>query len=150
MKKRKKGNHGVYNLTCISQKCGRRFKVMWEGKAIGVISRAYWDGEEKGYGLGPLEKRFKLVTYPFKGCPFCGAWWCTGPLDATAYPKRKLDPVFPVPADYTLVNAPLFAAGQQQANITRSVGLGAQGQANIAGGVLGGIQAPWWETRWTW
>ena len=95
MSKRNKGNHGVYSLTCISRKCGRKFGVMWEGKAIGVISRAYWDGEEKGYGLGPLEKRFKLVTYPFTGCPWCGAWWCTGPLDAMAYPKVDQSELFP-------------------------------------------------------
>jgi hypothetical protein len=63
MSKHNKGNHGIYSLTCISQKCGRRFKVIYD------------------------TTRGRL-TYPFTGCPFCGAWWCTGPLDGEAYPKK--------------------------------------------------------------
>ena len=148
MSKRNKGNHGIYSLTCISQKCGRKFGVMWELKncvEVGVTGRklktGYWTLEEAKMGV---------LVYPFTGCPWCGTWWCTGPLDASAYPKRKLDPVFPVPVDYTLANVPLFSAGQQQASSKLSTGLRAQGQANIAGSVLGGLQVPWWETRWTW
>ena len=148
MSKRNKGTHGIYELTCISHKCSRRFKVLWELRdcvGIGITGRkrktGYWTQEEAKMGT---------LAYPFNGCPFCGAWWPTGPLDGEAYPKRKLDPVFPVPANYTLTNAPLFSAGQQQASSKLSTGLGAQGQANIARNVLGGLQVPWWETKWTW
>ena len=84
MSKRNKGNHGIYSLTCISQKCGRKFGVMWELKncvEVGVTGRklktGYWTLEEAKMGV---------LVYPFNGCPFCGAWWCTGPLDAAAYP----------------------------------------------------------------
>lgn len=64
MSKRSKGSHGIYQLTCISDKCSRRFKVIYD------IARG-------------------RLSYPFAGCPFCGAWWPTGPLEASAYPKKE-------------------------------------------------------------
>ncbi len=85
MSKRSKGSHGVYSLTCISQKCGRKFGVMWELEncvEVGVTGRklktGYWTLEEAKMGV---------LVYPFTGCPWCGVWWCTGPLDAAAYPS---------------------------------------------------------------
>ncbi len=113
MSKRNKGSHGIYSLTCISRKCGRRFGVMWEGQTTKFYN--YFTG-------GELGSSFKL-TYPFTGCPWCGAWWPTGPLDAIAYPKRKLDPVFPVPPNYLLVNQPVKAST---------------------------ISGNWWDTKWIW
>ena len=86
MGKRNKGTHGIYELTCISDKCSRRFKVLWELRdcvEIGIMGRkrktGYWTLEEAKMGV---------LAYPFNGCPFCGTWWCTGPLDAAAYPTN--------------------------------------------------------------
>jgi hypothetical protein len=76
--KRNKGTHGIYDLTCISHKCSRRFKVIYD-----IRFKAAPYGSQN-YG-GPQ------LTYPFTGCPFCGAWWPTGPLDGEAYPKRPKD-----------------------------------------------------------
>ena len=99
-RKSKQGNHGIYNLTCISRKCGRRFKVIYDIQLVGFDARALtpqekWHYEMSAQGLGPppplVAKRVRL-TYPFTSCPFCGAWWCTGPLDATAYPIRVQPP----------------------------------------------------------
>ncbi len=75
MSKRKKGNHGIYSLTCISQKCGRRFKVLYDIRRVSVEAKDYWGAVRRD-----------RLSYPFTGCPWCGAWWCTGPLDASAYP----------------------------------------------------------------
>ena len=142
MKKRKKGNHGIYELTCISDKCSRRFKVLYD---VRTVSRA-----EQIEKLPPQANTYNVwgyvqVTYPFNGCPFCGTWWCTGPLDGEAYPKRKLDPVFPVPADYMLANEPLFATGQQQASAFCGVLLGAIGMfgRGALGGGFGGTREPY-------
>lgn len=58
---------------------------MWEGQTIKFYN--YFTG-------GELGSSFKL-TYPFTGCPFCGVWWCTGPLEAGAYPKVDQSELFP-------------------------------------------------------
>ncbi|KKL91217.1 hypothetical protein LCGC14_1896890 [marine sediment metagenome] len=132
MSKHNKGSHGVYSLTCISRKCGRRFGVMWEGQTTKFYN--YFTG-------GELGSSFKL-TYPFTGCPWCGAWWCTGPLDAAAYPAPppllghrhvvrtttgsqervfKCGTWWPVgPLDARALPHP--QAGQQQANIPSGLG----------------------------
>ena len=101
---KRKSSHGIYELTCISHKCSRRFKVIY-------------DIEEKPKGAP--EPWYGKLTYPFTGCPFCGAWWCTGPLDATAYPKKKQ--ASRVVQDSSLLQAML------------------QGQANMARGALGAL-----------
>ncbi len=138
---KRKGSHGIYDLTCISHKCSRRFKVIYDTRAVGVVAKAYWDKEQKGYGLEPLVKRFKLVTYPFTGCPFCGAWWCTGPLDASAYPKKRK-------VSYVVRDSPLLQAMLKgQANMARGA-IGPLGGGLAQG--LGGVAAPWWQTKWTW
>ena len=113
MSKRNKGSHGIYSLTCISRKCGRRFGVMWEGQTTKFYN--YFTG-------GELGSSFKL-TYPFTGCPFCGAWWCTGPLDGEVYPKR---PPQPAASWEPIVASPIQTLSSQ------------------------GLAQPWWETRWTW
>jgi len=87
MSKRNKGTHGIYDLTCISDKCSRRFKVIWDVRTVGVEQRSIWSEEKKGFLVGTV--RYVSLTYPFTGCPFCGTWWCTGPLDGGAYPKRE-------------------------------------------------------------
>ncbi|KKL80961.1 hypothetical protein LCGC14_1754460 [marine sediment metagenome] len=94
MSKRSKGTHGIYELTCISHKCSRRFKVIYdiEGKPKGAPDP--WYGK---------------LTYPFTGCPFCGTWWPTGPLDGEAYPKR--------PKPTYVVKSPLWGSGMGQANV---------------------------------
>ncbi len=58
---------------------------MWEGQTTKFYN--YLTG-------GELGSSFKL-TYPFTGCPWCGAWWCTGPLDANVYPKVDQSELFP-------------------------------------------------------
>ena len=85
-RKSKQGSHGVYNLTCISHKCSRRFKVLYD---VRTVSRA--EQIEKLHPQANTSNLWGYVqfTYPFTGCPFCGAWWCTGPLDASAYPKKE-------------------------------------------------------------
>ena len=84
MSKRKhKGTHGIYQLTCISDKCSRRFKVIYDTQEVKQTIG--------GTSLHALRIVSTRLTYPFKGCPFCGAWWPTGPLDGEAYPK--VDPL---------------------------------------------------------
>ena len=80
MKKRNKGNHGIYELTCISDKCSRRFKVLYDTQEVKQTIG--------GTSLHALRIVSTRLTYPFNGCPFCGAWWPTGPLDASAYPPN--------------------------------------------------------------
>ena len=83
MSKRKhKGTHGIYQLTCISDKCSRRFKVIYDTQEVKQTIG--------GTSLHALRIVSTRLTYPFKGCPFCGAWWPTGPLDGEAYPKRDI------------------------------------------------------------
>jgi hypothetical protein len=81
-----KGTHGIYELTCISHKCSRRFKVIYDTR---VVIKDGADQFSKRLNTW-VEVQFECIelTYPFNGCPFCGAWWCTGPLDGEAYPKR--------------------------------------------------------------
>ncbi|KKM79582.1 hypothetical protein LCGC14_1348490 [marine sediment metagenome] len=114
MSKRSKGSHGVYSLTCISQKCGRKFGVMWDAQVIKQVGI---------FSLGPKHGRTKLVSYPFTGCPWCGAWWPTGPLDGEAYPKR---PPLPAASWESIVTTPIQTFSNK------------------------GLAQPWWETRWTW
>ena len=87
MKKRNKGNHGIYELTCISDKCSRRFKVVYDVRRVSALQQAKWAAEANVYNPKPATDYVKF-TYPFTGCPFCGAWWPTGPLDASAYPPN--------------------------------------------------------------
>ena len=97
-RKSKQGNHGIYQLTCISHKCSRRFKVIYDVRRLSALQQSKWAAEANIYNPKPAIDYIKL-TYPFTGCPFCGAWWCTGPLDGEAYPKSlKDDTVFdPIP-----------------------------------------------------
>ena len=136
MSKRKKGNHGIYELTCISRKCGKRFGVMWDCKLEKVAAcRNPLSSVPGPRGWFP-EHMVKRLTYPFTGCPFCGVWWCTGPLDGEAYPKREK--VLRVVQDSVLLQA-----------ILQAQHLGSL-QGNLTGGVLGGLVRPWWQTKWTW
>ena len=91
MSKRNKGTHGIYDLTCISHKCSRRFKVIWDVRRVSALQQSKWAAEANVYNPKPAVGYTKL-TYPFNGCPFCGAWWPTGPLDAGAYPQRTPAP----------------------------------------------------------
>ncbi|KKK70484.1 hypothetical protein LCGC14_2923540, partial [marine sediment metagenome] len=52
MSKRNKGTHGIYDLTCISDKCSRRFKVIWDVRTVGVEQRSIWSEEKKGFLVG--------------------------------------------------------------------------------------------------
>ncbi|KKN26034.1 hypothetical protein LCGC14_0878790 [marine sediment metagenome] len=85
MSKRNKGTHGIYDLTCISDKCSRRFKVIWDVRTIAIEIKANRVDERFTFGQ---TVGYAKLTYPFNGCPFCGAWWPTGPLDGEAYPKK--------------------------------------------------------------
>jgi len=124
-----KNSSGIYELTCISHKCSRRFKVIYDTQEVTQVVG--------GTPLHALRIISTRLTYPFTGCPFCGAWWCTGPLDGGAYPKRKLDPVLP---------NPVFSAGQQQANALRANllgGLGALGGGFPGASLLEGLRRPY-------
>ncbi len=127
-RKSKQGSHGIYELTCISDKCSRRFKVIYDVRTISVEQRGAWSKKEQAFLLGPTIKYVQL-TYSFTGCPFCGAWWCTGPLDGEAYPKK-------------VRSGPPTWFGCTPRNWNA--------QANIAGTAMGGLAVPWWQTKWTW
>ena len=68
--------------------------MMWDLRTIGFEQKGQWDEKEQAIVLGPTVRHAKL-SYPFTGCPWCGVWWCTGPLDAGAYPKVDQSELFP-------------------------------------------------------
>jgi hypothetical protein len=128
-----KGSHGIYELTCISDKCSRRFKVIYDTRVVIKDGADQFDKRLNAW----VEVQLECVelTYPFTGCPFCGAWWCTGPLDAAAYPKKK-QVSYAVP-----VNPLLQAVLQGQANMARGA-IGPLGGGLAQG--LGGVTMRWW------
>ena len=135
MSKRNKGTHGIYDLTCISDKCSRRFKVIWDCQLEKVAAcRNPLSSIPGPRGWFP-ERMVKRLTYPFNGCPFCGAWWPTGPLDGEAYPKKK-QVSYAVP-----VNPLLQTILQGQANMARGA-IGPLGGGMAQG--LGGATMRWW------
>ena len=131
MSKRNKGSHGVYSLTCISHKCSRRFKVIYD---VRTVSRA-----EQIKKLHPEANTYNVwgyvqFTYPFTGCPWWGAWWPTGPLDAAAYPKKEKSVRIYGPPMTTTERRTLIDALLRDQAKARS----------------GTSQFNWWDTKWTW
>ncbi len=142
MSKRNKGSHGIYSLTCISRKCGKRFKVIYDTQLVGFEARALtpqekWHCEMSAQGLGPppplVAKRVRL-TYPFTGCPFCGTWWPTGPLDGEAYPKRPKS---------VHISGPALSSIERQLLIDALLRDQAKARSRTS-------QLNWWDTKWTW